>query len=150
MENIRLIDDSTNVRNRSMTTINDLLTISAAGLANARPTSIGTLAQQDTARPSPDSAKALVKPPVTTAAITLRPGVSAASNRASHQVALLNKYLNDSGQPNRYRVAPNSGEQFIQEINPATGEVIGEYSVSTFPTLAKSLGLVGSLINSRA
>jgi hypothetical protein len=87
---------------------------------------------------------------VTAASLTPRPATSAASNRALHQVALLNKYLSDSGEPDRYRVAPNSNEQLIQEINPATGEVIGVYSVSTFPTLAKSLGLVGSLINGRA
>jgi hypothetical protein len=145
MTNDRLIDDSTNVRSRSMAIISDLLNISAGGPINGKPTSIGTLTQPDTAHP--DSAKVLVKRPATT---TPPPGISAASNRALHQVVLLNKYLNDSGQPNRYRVAPNSEEQFIQEINPATGEVIGEYSVSTFPILAKSLGLVGSLINSRA
>jgi hypothetical protein len=133
-----------------MSILSDSLTVSVAGLVNGKPTSIATLTQQGTPRPSPDSAKAPVKPPVSTAATTPSPGISAAGNRASHQVVLLNKYLNDSGQPNRYRVAPNSEEQFIQEINPATGEVIGEYSVSTFPTLAKSLGLVGSLINSRA
>jgi hypothetical protein len=133
-----------------MTIISDLLFNSAAGLVNGQPTSTARPTQPDTARLLPDSAKAHVKPPVTAAAITLRPATSAASNRALHQVALLNKYLNDSGQPNRYRVAPNSNEQLIQEINPATGEVIGEYSVSTFPTLAKSLGLMGSLINGRA
>jgi hypothetical protein len=131
-----------------MAIISDLLTISAGSPINGKPTSIGTLTQPDTAQA--DSAKVIVERPVTTAATTPPPETSAASRRALHQVVLLNKYLNDSGQPNRYRVAPNSEEQFIQEINPATGEVIGEYSVSTFPILAKSLGLVGSLINSRA
>jgi hypothetical protein len=148
MANDRLIDDSTNVRRRCMAITSDSLSISAGGPINGKPTSIGTLTQADTAHP--DSAKVPVKRPVTTAATTPPPGISAVSNRALHQVVLLNKYLNDSGQPNRYRMAPNSEEQFIQEINPATGEVIGEYSVSTFPILAKSLGLVGSLINSRA
>jgi hypothetical protein len=147
---LQVIDDSTNVRNKTMTINSDSISNSAAGLVIGKPTSMAALAQQDAAGASPDSVKASVKPRVTTAAITLRPGISAASNPALHQVVLLNKYLNDSGQPNRYRVAPNSEEQLIQEINPATGEVIGEYSVSTFPTLAKSLGLVGSLINSRA
>jgi hypothetical protein len=66
------------------------------------------------------------------------------------QVLSMNKYLNDSGQPNRFRMDPDSGSQLIQEINPATGDVIGEYSVTAFPALAKSLGLVGSLVNSRA
>jgi hypothetical protein len=133
-----------------MTIISDAQINSAAGLVIGQPTSIARLTQPDTARCLPDSAKANVKPPVTAAAITPRPATSAASNRALHQVALLNKYLSDSGEPDRYRVAPNSNEQLIQEINPATGEVIGVYSVSTFPTLAKSLGLVGSLINGRA
>ena len=132
-----------------MAIVRDLVTILAADLAHGKPTPVGTFTQ-DTARPLPDSAKVLVKLPVTTAAIAPRPEVSAASSRALHQVVLLNKYLNDSGQPNRYRLAANAEGRLIQEINPATGEVIGEYSVSTFPTLAKSLGLVGSLVDSRA
>jgi hypothetical protein len=133
-----------------MTTISDLLVNPAAGLLNGKPTSVAALTQPDTARPLPDSSKAHLKPPVTAAALTSHPATSAASSGALHQVVLLNKYLNDSGQPNRYRVAPNSEEQLIQEINPATGEVIGEYSISTFPALAKSLGLVGSLVDGRA
>jgi hypothetical protein len=133
-----------------MTITSDSLTSSAAGLLNGKPISIATLTQQSPAHPLPDSAKALVGPPVATPSVTPRPGIPAASNRSSHQVMLLNKYLNDLGQPNRYRVAPNSEEQSIQEINPATGEVIGEYPVSAFPTLAKSLGLVGTLVNGRA
>jgi hypothetical protein len=132
-----------------MAIVSDFATIPAAELAHGKPAPIGPFTQ-DTARPLPDSAKVLVKPPVTTAAIAPGPGVSAASSRALHQVVLLNKYLNDLGQPNRYRLALNAEGRLIQEINPATGEVIGEYSVSTFPTLAKSLGLVGSLIDSRA
>ena len=150
MENGRSICDSTKVRGSSMTTISDLLTDSAAGLVNGKQMSKAARTQPDTARPLPDSAKAHIKPPVTAAAITPRPATSAVSNRALHQVVLLNKYLNDSGQPNRYRVAPNSEGQLIQEINPATGEVIGEYSIATFPALAKSLGLVGSLMDGRA
>jgi hypothetical protein len=133
-----------------MTTISDSLASSVAGLVNGKPTSISTPAQQSAASPLSDRTKAIVKPAVTNSAVTPRPVISEGSSHSLHQVVLLNRYLNDSGQPNRYRVAPNSEEQFIQEINPATGEVIGEYSVSTFPTLAKSLGLVGALVNSRA
>jgi hypothetical protein len=133
-----------------MATMGDSLTISVAGPVSGKPTSISKHTQQDTASPLSAGAKAIVKPTVTDLAVIPRPGISAGSDRNLHQVVLLNKYLNDSGKPNRYRVAPNSEEQFIQEINPATGEVIGEYSVSTFPTLAKSLGIVGSLINRRA
>jgi uncharacterized FlaG/YvyC family protein len=66
------------------------------------------------------------------------------------QVALLNKYLNDSGRPAQFRVDPNSDSKLIQEINPATGEVIGEYPAISFPALARSLGISGAVINSHA
>jgi hypothetical protein len=56
----------------------------------------------------------------------------------------------DSGRPDRFRMDPHSGAKMIQEIDPATGNVIAEYSVDTFPALAKSLGLVGSLVDSQA
>jgi hypothetical protein len=65
-------------------------------------------------------------------------------------VALLNKYLNDSGRPNQYRVDPTSGGQTIQEINPSNGAVIGEFSVAEFPALARSLGVSGVLVDSHA
>jgi hypothetical protein len=79
----------------------------------------------------------------------LRPMTSPASNSTLlSQATLWNKYLNDSGQPNRFRVDPNS-DKVIQEINPATDKVIGEYPVAAFPALAKSLGVVGSLIDRR-
>jgi hypothetical protein len=66
------------------------------------------------------------------------------------QVALLNKYLNESGRPDQFRVAPQAQANMIQEINPATGEVIAEYSASEFPALARSLGVSGGLIDSHA
>ena len=66
------------------------------------------------------------------------------------QVALLNKYLNDSGRPNRFRVDPTSDSTLIQEINPATGEVIGEYPAISFPALARSVGISGAVIDSHA
>ena len=65
-------------------------------------------------------------------------------------VGQLNKYLNDSGKPNQFRVDPASRGQTIQEINPATGEVIGEFSAIEFPELAKSLGVSGVLVDSLA
>jgi hypothetical protein len=133
-----------------MTTTPDPLTISVTGPMDGRPTSTATPTQRNTPPPFSDGAKASVKPAVINSSVTPNPEVSPGSNSSPHQVALLNKYLNDSGQPNRYRVAPNTEEQFIQEINPATGDVIGEYPVSTFPALAKSLGLVGALVNRRA
>ena len=66
------------------------------------------------------------------------------------QVAFLNKYLNDSGKPDQFRVAPNSNSMLIQEVNPATGEVIGEYPAIAFPALAKSLGVSSALIDEHA
>jgi hypothetical protein len=38
----------------------------------------------------------------------------------------------------------------IQQINPANGEVIGEFSVSEFPALARSVGASGLMVDSRA
>jgi hypothetical protein len=66
------------------------------------------------------------------------------------QVALLNKYLNESGRPDQFRVAAQAGASMIQEINPATGEVIAEYSAAEFPALARGLGVSGGLIDSHA
>lgn len=63
------------------------------------------------------------------------------------QVALLNKFLNDSGRPDQFRVAPNSDAKLIQEINPANGKVIAEYPSITFPELARSLGISGAVID---
>jgi hypothetical protein len=66
------------------------------------------------------------------------------------QVALLNKYLNDSGRPDQYRVDPNSDSTLIQEVNPATGAVIAEYPAISFPALARSLGISSALIDEHA
>jgi hypothetical protein len=74
----------------------------------------------------------------------------AATTSLQAQVALLNKFLNDSGRPAQFRVDPSSDDKLIQEINPATSEVIAEYSAAEFPALARSVGLVGSLVDSRA
>ena len=38
----------------------------------------------------------------------------------------------------------------IQEVNPATGEVIAEYPVIAFPALAESLGISSALIDEHA
>jgi uncharacterized FlaG/YvyC family protein len=66
-------------------------------------------------------------------------------------VRQLNKHLNDSGRADLYRVDPSSGNRVIQQINPATGDVIGEFSALEFPALARSVGMSGGgLIDSRA
>jgi hypothetical protein len=66
------------------------------------------------------------------------------------QITLLNKFLNDSGRPIQFRVDPTSDNKLIQEVNPATGEVIGEYSATEFAALARSVGISGVLVNSHA
>jgi uncharacterized FlaG/YvyC family protein len=71
-----------------------------------------------------------------------------AASRLQAQVTLLNKYLNDSGKPDQFRVDPSSDDKLIQQINPATGEVVGEFPVAEFAALARSVGISGVLIDS--
>lgn len=80
------------------------------------------------------------------------PTQSAAVHKADPQVLVdqLNKYLNDSGRPNQFRLDPSSRGQTIQEINPASGEVIGQFSISQFPELARSIGVSGALVDGHA
>lgn len=74
-----------------------------------------------------------------------------APEAAQALVAQLNKHLNDSGQPDQFRVDPSSDNKVIQQINPANGEVVGEFLISEFPALARSVGVTGgALIDSRA
>jgi hypothetical protein len=88
---------------------------------------------------------------------TLPPGGNAAAKaRAASdkpdleaQVKLLNKYLNDSGRPDEYRI-DSSNSKLIQQVNPATGAVVGEFSADEFPALARSVGLTGALVDSHA
>ncbi len=62
----------------------------------------------------------------------------------------LNKYFRESGRPNQFRLDASSGSKQIQEINPDTGEVIGQYSAAEFPLLFRSLGVPGVLVDSHA
>jgi uncharacterized FlaG/YvyC family protein len=65
-------------------------------------------------------------------------------------VAQLNKHLNHTGRPDQFRVDPSSGNKVIQQINPATGDVVGEFLISEFPALARSVGISGGvLVDSR-
>lgn len=75
---------------------------------------------------------------------------AASSSSTAALVARLNKYLNDSGQPYQFRVAPQSPDKLIQEVNPANGEVVGEFSASEFPTLAQSIAGPGLLVDELA
>ncbi len=60
----------------------------------------------------------------------------------------LNKHLNDSGLPDQFRLDPSG--KLIQQVNPANGAVIGEFAVSEFPALARSVGASGLLLDSLA
>ena len=71
-----------------------------------------------------------------------------AGSRLQAQVALLNKYLNDSGKPDQFRVDPASDGKLIQQVNPANGEVVGEFPTAEFAALARSVGVSGVLIDS--
>ncbi len=75
-----------------------------------------------------------------------------ASDSASLEalVAQLNKHLNDSGRPDQFRVDPSSGNKVIQQINPASGAVVGEFLISEFPALARSVGISGGLVDGHA
>jgi hypothetical protein len=64
--------------------------------------------------------------------------------------AQLNKYFRESGRANQFRVDVSTGHTQIQELNPDTGEVLGEYSAAEFPALFRSLGVSGLLIDSHA
>ena len=65
-------------------------------------------------------------------------------------LAQLNKYFRESGRTNQFRVDSSTGRTQIQELNPDTGEVIGEYPAAEFPALFRSLGVPGVLIDSHA
>ncbi len=65
-------------------------------------------------------------------------------------LANINKAFNDSGKPTQFRLDPASGNKVIQQINPATGEVVAQFEASEFPALAGSLGVSGLFVNSRA
>jgi hypothetical protein len=99
---------------------------------------------QDSGKSLPPTGKAAV------AAANPRPASAATAGSLQAQVALLNKYLNDSGRPDQYRVAPDSDSTLIQEVNPASGAVIAEYPAITFPALARSLGISSVLIDEHA
>ena len=79
-----------------------------------------------------------------------RPAAPAAAASPRTQVQLLNKYLNDSGKPDQFRVDPSSDGKTIQQVNPANGAVIAEFASSEFAALARSLGISGAVIDEHA
>jgi hypothetical protein len=84
------------------------------------------------------------------AAVPAADRAAAATADIQTQVNLLNKYLNDSGRPDQFRVDPSSDGKLIQQINPASGAVIGEFSADEFPALARSVGVSGAIVDNRA
>jgi uncharacterized FlaG/YvyC family protein len=60
------------------------------------------------------------------------------------QVATVNKYLNDTGRAAQFRASSN--EKMIEEVNPATGEVVAQYSAQVFEALARSVGITGEAV----
>lgn len=102
---------------------------------------------------TPQSSGKLLPLPGNAASATAAGAKAAAANRSTDlqaQVAVLNRYLNDSGRPDQFRVDPNSNSTLIQEVNPASGAVIAEYPAITFPELARSLGMSRALIDEHA
>lgn len=79
-----------------------------------------------------------------------KPSAAPAPTDARTQVALLNKFLNDTGKPDQFRVAPDSDDKLIQQINPANGAVLGVFPVSEFAALARSVGISGVIVNQHA
>ncbi len=96
-----------------------------------------TVAIRSSGNALPRSGKAAVAPPP-------------ASSPLLAQVALLNKYLNDSGRPDQFRVDPASNGKLIQQINPATGAVVGELPADEFEALARSVGISGVIVDKHA
>lgn len=79
-----------------------------------------------------------------------RPAAPPAASDLRAQVQLLNKYLNDSGKPYQFRVAPDSDDKIIQQVNPANGQVVGEFPADEFAALARSLGISGVILDKHA
>jgi hypothetical protein len=98
----------------------------------------------------PPSGKVAAAPAAGRTAAAEKSGAAASATDIQAQVALLNKYLNDSGRPDQYRVDPSSDDKLIQQINPATGAVIGEFAAAEFPALARSVGFSGGIVDNHA
>jgi hypothetical protein len=78
-----------------------------------------------------------------------RPTAQPAAPNLQAQVQMLNKSLNDSGKPDQFRVAPDSDDKLIQQVNPANGEVLAEFPASEFAALARSVGISGVIVDKR-
>jgi len=88
--------------------------------------------------------------PASSTGFEKKPAAPPAATNLRSQVQLLNKYLNDSGKPDQFRVDPTSDGKSIQQVNPANGEVIAEFPASEFAALARSLGISGAVVDEHA
>jgi hypothetical protein len=102
-------------------------------------------------KPAPATAASAAARPVSTGPVVSNDPQSAAAPQSDPQslVDQANKYLNDSGLPDQFRVDPDSAS-YIQQVNPATGAVVAQYLASEFPALARSVGASGLLIDDTA
>jgi hypothetical protein len=124
--------------------------IPATSLVHGSQASTTAVVQHSSGKTLPPSGNAVAGPAAIRPAVSVKPSAAAEKPDLQAQVTLLNKYLNDSGRPDQFRVDPSSDAKLIQQINPATGQVIGEFLASEFPALARSVGVSGVLIDSRA
>jgi uncharacterized iron-regulated membrane protein len=121
--------------------------ISAAALVQGSQAATSVTLQSASGKTLPPTGKTATAAASAAAAATKLAAARAADPRTA--VDQLNKYLNDSGRPDEFRVDPASGK-LIQQVNPANGAVLGEFSVDEFPALARSIGASGLLIDSLA
>jgi hypothetical protein len=120
--------------------------ISAAALVQGSQAATSVIVQSGSGKSLPPTGKTAI-----VAASAAAAAAKSAANRPADPQTLvnqLNKFLNDSGRPDEFRVDPGSGNKLIQQINPANGIVLGEFSVDEFPALARSVGASGLLIDS--
>jgi hypothetical protein len=115
----------------------------AAAAAAAAALKVGTASQSSRAvAPAAGSAKY----PSTSTNSSPPKAAPASSSDPQALVEQINKYLNNSGRADQFRVDPAS-DKYIQQVNPASGAVIAEYSVAEFPALARSIGAAGLLVD---
>jgi uncharacterized FlaG/YvyC family protein len=123
----------------------------AAALAAAAASSSAANTSQSSnsvAAAASNAATAGTRSASSTSASNSTPAKSASSSSSDPQALVdqINKYLNDSGRADQFRVDPDS-DKYIQQVNPASGAVVAEYSVAEFPALARSIGASGLLVD---
>ncbi len=123
--------------------------IPATSLVHGSQAPTTVIVKQPSGNSLPPGGKAAATPAAGGAAAA-KAGPAAATADIQTQVTLLNKYLNDSGRPDQFRLDPSSDGKLIQQINPASGEVLGEFSADEFPALARSVGLSGAIVDNHA